>query len=177
MSQSEILSKGDKAPLFTTKASLNGKEFSFSLEKALEKGPVVVYFYPAAFTRGCDIEAHTFAVHKHEFEQEGASIIGLSADKIEQLNKFSADPDFCAGEFPVGADPNGDIAAKFGLDIMKTQAGAKTVNGKEINHGFLPRTTFVIGTDGKVLAVFSSQKDGISPAEHVTQALKTVENL
>src|SRR4029077_16657125 len=92
------LKVGDKAPDFSARASLAGKEFNFSLENALKKGPVVVYFYPSAYTKGCDLEAHTFAQEKNNFDAAGATIIGVSADSIARLNAFSADPDYCAGK-------------------------------------------------------------------------------
>src|SRR5690625_2192139 len=105
------LKPGAQAPDFTAGASLAGRDFTFSLQKALAKGPVVVYFYPAAYTGGCDLEAHTFAVHKSEFTDAGATIIGVSADGIKRLNRFSSDPDYCAGKFPVASDRKGKIAA------------------------------------------------------------------
>src|SRR5678815_5577457 len=80
--QSKVLSKGSKAPMFTSEASLAGNEFNFSLKEALDKGPVVVYFYPSAYTGGCDLEAHTFAEMKDKFTAAGATIIGVSADDI-----------------------------------------------------------------------------------------------
>ena len=92
------LKQGDSAPDFTAKASLAGKEFDFSLESALKKGPVVVYFYPSAFTGGCNIEAHTFAESKDKFDAAGASIIGVSRDSIARLNDFSADPQVLRGQ-------------------------------------------------------------------------------
>src|SRR5690349_22662694 len=110
LAQAMILSKGSKAPMFTAKASLSGKEFDFSLKNALSKGPVVVYFYPSAYTGGCDLEAHTFAENKDKFTAAGATIIGVSADDIQRLNAFSADPNYCAGKFPVASDPEGKIA-------------------------------------------------------------------
>src|SRR6185295_7940389 len=94
------LKEGDKAPEFSAPASLAGKEFAFSLKDALKKGPVVVYFYPSAYTGGCNIEAHTFAVNKDKFVAAGATIIGVSHDSIARLNDFSADPEYCAGKFP-----------------------------------------------------------------------------
>src|SRR5712671_7279033 len=109
------LKVGDKAPDFTLRASLAGKEFTFSLQDALKKGPVVVYFYPSAYTKGCDLEAHTFAESKDKFDAAGATIIGVSADSIARLNKFSADPDFCAGKFPVSSDADMKIAASYNL--------------------------------------------------------------
>ena len=84
------LKPGEKAPDFSAKGSLAGKEFSFSLQNALKKGPVVVYFYPSAFTKGCDLEAHTFAEQKDKFDAAGATIIGVSADSLERLHEFGA---------------------------------------------------------------------------------------
>src|SRR5271168_3350740 len=86
------LKVGDTAPDFSAKASLGGKEFTFSLKDALKKGPAVVYFYPSAYTGGCDLEAHTFAESSDKFAAAGASIIGVSADNMERLNQFAADP-------------------------------------------------------------------------------------
>ena len=90
------LKMGEKAPDFSAKASLAGKEFGFSLKDALKKGPVVVYFYPSAYTQGCNIQAHTFAEEKEKFDAAGATIIGVSQDSIARLNLFSADPEYCA---------------------------------------------------------------------------------
>ena len=104
------LKVADKAPDFSARASLAGKEFNFSLQDAIKKGPVVVYFYPSAYTKGCDLEAHTFAQEKDKFDAAGATIIGVSADSIERLDAFSADPDYCAGKFPVASDPDRKIA-------------------------------------------------------------------
>src|SRR5580698_3668780 len=98
------LKGGDKAPDFSARASLAGKEFTFSLPDALKKGPVVVYFYPSAYTKGCDLEAHTFAEQKDKFDAAGATIIGVSGDSIARLDQFSADPAYCAGKFPVVSD-------------------------------------------------------------------------
>lgn len=175
--QSTMLSKGAEAPAFTAKASLSGKDFDFSLEKALAKGPVVVYFYPSAYTGGCDLEAHTFAEMKDQFTAAGASIIGVSADDISRLNSFSADPQYCAGKFPVASDPGGKIAATYGLTLTAPMQGMKDVRGVEVTHGFIPRTTYVIDKNDKIVAVFSSTTDKISPAEHVEKALAIVKNL
>src|ERR1700761_9631790 len=95
--------KGDAAPIFAAKASLAGKEFEFSMKEALAKGPVVVYFYPSAYTGGCDAEAHAFAELKDKFTAAGATIIGVSGDDIKRLNQFSSDPAYCAGKFPVAS--------------------------------------------------------------------------
>ena len=175
--QMKVLSKGSKAPMFSSKASMAGNEFEFSLKQALEKGPVVVYFYPAAYTGGCDLEAHTFAEMKDKFTAAGATIIGVSADDIERLKSFSSNPDYCAGKFPVASDEDGKIAASYGLEIISPKPGAKDVTGQEITHGFIPRTTFVINKNDEVVAVFSSETDHISPDEHVKKSLEIVSKL
>jgi peroxiredoxin len=171
------LKKGDSAPDFSAPASLAGKEFSFSLEDALKKGPVVVYFYPSAFTGGCNIEAHTFAVNKDKFDAVGATIIGVSHDSIARLNDFSADPEYCAGKFPVASDPDGKIAKSFDLKVMAGKPGMKDTRGAEIDHAFTERTTFVISRDAKIVATLSSADDKISPADHVTKSLAVVTEL
>ena len=175
--QMKALSKGSKAPMFTSNASMAGNEFEFSLKEALEKGPVVVYFYPAAYTGGCDLEAHTFAEMKDKFTAAGATIIGVSADDIERLKSFSSSPEYCAGKFPVASDEGGKIAATYGLELIPPKAGAKDVTGQEISHGFIPRTTFVINKTDEIIAVFSSETDHISPDEHVKKSLEIVEQL
>src|ERR1044071_427687 len=98
------IEQGATAPDFKAQASLAGKPFTYSLKDALKKGPVVVYFYPSAYTGGCNVQARTFAVNKDKFAAAGASIIGVSLDSIERLNEFSADPEFCAGKFPTASD-------------------------------------------------------------------------
>lgn len=171
------LKRGETAPDFSARASLAGKEFSFSLEDALKKGPVVVYFYPSAYTKGCDLEAHTFAEAKGKFDAVGATIIGVSADSIERLNAFSADPDYCAGKFPVASDADGKIAESYKLTMSSSKPGMKDVRGAEIGHGFIERTTFVIGKDHKIVAVFSSKDDKLSPDQHVERALAIAQQL
>jgi peroxiredoxin len=171
------LGQGTKAPDFTAEASQAGKDFSFSLKDALAKGPVVVYFYPAAYTGGCDIEAHTFATQKAAFVAAGATIIGVSADSLQRLNEFSADPNYCAGKFPVASDADGSIAASYGLKLHPPESGATDVRGQAIDHGFIPRTTFVIARDGKIIAALSSEADHLSPADHVKRSLAIVQRL
>jgi peroxiredoxin Q/BCP len=167
------LKQGDAAPRFTAQASLAGKTFTFSLAKALRKGPVVVYFYPSAYTGGCDLEAHTFAQDSEKFAAAGATIIGVSLDSIERLNDFSADPKYCAGKFPTASDVGGAISKSYGVEVHQGPAGLKDVRGVEIGHGFADRTTFVIGRDGKIVRVISK----VSPAEHVAKALGVVRQL
>jgi len=175
--QVKALSSGSAAPMFTSKASLGGNEFNFSLKKALAKGPVVLYFYPAAYTGGCDLEAHTFAEYKDTFTAAGATIIGVSADDIQRLRSFSSNPDYCAGKFPVASDPGGKIAGMYGLELKPPQPGAKDLTGRQVTHGFISRTTFIINKDDKIVAVFSSTTDHISPDEHVKKSLAIVSKL
>jgi peroxiredoxin Q/BCP len=171
------LKQGDKAPDFSAKASLAGKEFNFSLKDALKKGPVVVYFYPSAFTGGCNIEAHTFAENKEKFDALKTTIIGVSQDSIGRLNAFSADPQYCAGKIAVASDADGSIAKAYALTSAKGRAGMKDTRGADIDHEFTERTTFVVTPDGKIVATLSSADDKISPAEHVEKSLTVVQGL
>jgi peroxiredoxin Q/BCP len=171
------LKVGDKAPDFSARGSLAGKEFSFSLEEALKKGPVVVYFFPSAYTKGCDLEAHTFSQEKDKFDAAGASIIGVSADSLARLDRFSADPEFCAGKFPVASDADKKIATSYNLATNAVKPGQMDVKGDAIDHDFIERVTFVIGKDHKIIAAFSSKDDGISPDQHVAKSLAIVQQL
>lgn len=168
---------GDMAPDFSAKGSLAGKEIDFSLQAALKKGPVVVYFYPSAYTKGCDLEAHTFATMKDKFDAAGATIIGVSGDSVARLNVFSADPEYCAGKFPVASDANLSIAASYNLTTTAVKAGQMDVRGTAIDHDFIERTTFVIGKDHKIIATLSSKDDHLAPDEHVKKALEIVQGL
>lgn len=167
------LQVGASAPQFTTQASLAGKPFTFSLKDALAKGPVVVYFYPSAYTTGCDLQAHTFAVDKDKFTAAGATIIGVSLDSIQRLNDFSADPNYCAGKFPTASDADGSIAKGYELKVQQGPAGLKDVRGAEIGHAFVERTTFVLTKDGKVAETIA----GVAPDKNVEQALDAVQHL
>ena len=171
------LKVGDMAPDFSARASLAGKEFNFSLQSALKKGPVVVYFYPSAYTKGCDIEAHTFAEEKDKFDAAGATIIGVSADSVARLDAFSADPDYCAGKFPVASDADHTIATSYNLTTSAGRPGMTDVRGQAIDHDFIERTTFVIGKDHKIIATFSSKDDNLTPDQHVEKSLAIVQQL
>jgi peroxiredoxin len=130
---------GQKAPAFTTRAALAGKEFGFSLTTALAKGPVVLYFYPKAFTSGCTLEANAFAEAMPRFKAAGASVIGMSNDDIETLKRFSREE--CRDAFPVGV------------------AGPKVIEGYDVamgNSGLTTRTSYVIAQDGRIVAVHSN---------------------
>jgi thioredoxin-dependent peroxiredoxin len=167
------LQAGASAPAFTAQASLAGKPFTFSLKDALAKGPVVVYFYPSAYTGGCDLQAHTFAVNKDKFTAAGATIVGVSLDSIQRLNDFSADPNYCAGKFPTASDADGSIAKSYELQVRQGPPGLKDVRGMEIGHDFVERTTFVLAKDGKVAETIS----GLAPDKNVEQALTAVQRL
>jgi thioredoxin-dependent peroxiredoxin len=152
------LKVGDAAPDFTAPATLGGKEFTFSLKAALKKGPVVVYFYPAAFTQGCTIEAHDFAAAMPDYRAAGASVIGVSHDDIATLDKFSISE--CQSKFPVAADQN--------RAIMKSYDAAL---------GFLTpyaeRVSYVVGQDGRIVFAYRN----LNPDQHVAGTLKAVRTL
>ncbi|MBV9043912.1 MAG: peroxiredoxin [Alphaproteobacteria bacterium] len=132
---------GDTAPVFTTQASLGGKEFTFALADALKKGPVVVYFYPEAFTHGCSLEAHAFAEAMPQFTALGASVIGLSHDGMEKLVKFSTAD--CASAFPVGTDADHKIMTTYDARSAK-------------NPEYASRTSYLVAPDGKILAEYTN---------------------
>jgi peroxiredoxin Q/BCP len=167
------LKANDSAPAFTAQASLAGKTFQYSLKDALKKGTVVVYFYPSAYTGGCNIQAHTFATEVDKFTAAGASIIGVSLDSIQRLNDFSADPEYCAGKIPVASDADGAIAKSYELQVRDAIAGAKDTRGVEIGHGFAERTTFIVTQDGKIAATVG----GMKPDDNVNNALQVVQDL
>jgi len=167
------LKEGDNAPAFQAQASQAGKAFGYSLKDALKKGPVVVYFYPSAYTGGCNVQAHAFAVNQEKFAALGASIVGVSLDSIARLNDFSKDPDYCAGKIAVASDADGSIAKSYDLVVKDAAPGRKDTRGVEIDHGFAERTTFIVTPNGKVAAVVG----GLAPGANVEQALQAVQKL
>jgi peroxiredoxin Q/BCP len=167
------LKEGDTAPDLEAQASLAGKPFAFSLKEALKKGPVVVYFYPSAYTGGCNLQAHTFAVNHDKFTAAGATVIGVSLDSIERLNVFSSDPAYCAGKVAVASDADGKISKAFDLTVREAAPGKKDTRGEEINHGFAERTTFIVTPDGRIAATL----DGLKPVQNVEKALAVVQQL
>ena len=146
---------GADAPTFSTQASLAGKEMPFDLAKALKKGPVVLYFYPAAFTHGCTIEAHDFADAMGEYQALGATVIGVSHDNIATLEKFSTSE--CRSKFPVAADT--DEAVTKAYDAVWTKSPQ-----------YANRTSYVIAPDGKVIFAYSA----MDPAGHVEKTMDAV---
>ncbi|HEY3432657.1 MAG TPA: peroxiredoxin [Rhodocyclaceae bacterium] len=167
------LKEGDTAPDFKTQASLAGKAFNFSLKEALKKGPVVVYFYPSAYTNGCNIQAHTFAINYDKFKAAGATVVGVSQDNISRLNDFSADPEYCAGKVAVASDEDGKISKAYDLSVRDAALGRKDSRGQDLNHAFTERTTFVLTSDGRIAATLG----GLAPAANVEKALETVQQL
>jgi thioredoxin-dependent peroxiredoxin len=151
------LKSGDKAPDFSAEASLGGTVFTFVLGDALKQGPVVLYFYPAAFTHGCTIEAHDFAEAVDDFKTEGATIIGVSHDTIATLNKFSVSE--CRSKFAVVSDQDGAIMKAYDA-VMITSA-----------LGLADRTSYVITPDHKILYAYSS----LNPDQHVTNTLQALQ--
>ncbi len=147
---------GAKAPLFSAPASLGGKEFKFTLADALKKGPVVLYFYPAAFTKGCTIEAHNFADAMDQYTAAGATVIGVSHDPIDKLDKFSDSE--CRGKFPVAADAD--------QSIMKSYDAVSSDNPDHAD-----RTSYVIAPTGEVLYTFTDR----APDQHVPNTLAVVQ--
>jgi thioredoxin-dependent peroxiredoxin len=173
MSVHASLAVGDRAPAFQAPASIAGTAFTYSLADSLKHGPVVVYFYPSAYTGGCNLEAHTFAVQQEKFAAAGASVVGVSLDDIGRLNAFSADPEYCGGRIAVASDPDGHIARSYALAVRPAAPGRKDTRGEQIDHGLAERSTFVIAPDGRVAAVF----DGLSPVENVQSALAAVQRI
>jgi thioredoxin-dependent peroxiredoxin len=149
------LPNGAPAPDFTTQATLAGKPFQFSLADALKKGPVVLYFYPAAFTSGCTVEAHEFAEATEQFKTLGATVIGVSHDDIDTLNKFSVSE--CRSKFAVAADPDQHIMKEYDAVLKLKPSWAN-------------RTSYVISPEGKVLYSYTA----LNPDKHVENTLAVV---
>lgn len=167
------LKPGDAAPDFRATAALAGKTVDIQLKDALAKGPVVVYFYPAAYTGGCNLQAHEFAENLARFTAAGASVIGVSGDGIERLREFSADPETCAGRLTVASDADGQVAKAFDVATTASPAGRKTTKGQDITHARAERTSFVVGRDGRIVATIG----GVAPEANVNEALAAVQRL
>jgi thioredoxin-dependent peroxiredoxin len=148
------LQPGVQAPAFTTAATLAGKPFTFSLADALKSGPVVLYFYPAAFTKGCTVEAHEFAEATDKFKAMGATVIGVSHDDIDTLNKFSVSE--CRNKFAVASDADKKITKAYDATIFFTS--------------FSNRTSYVIAPDGTIIYEYTA----LSPDKHVENTMAAV---
>jgi len=152
---SAALDVGDAAPNFTTAAALNGKVFQFSLAESLAKGPVVLYFFPAAFSVGCSMEAHEFAEAIDKFQALGATVIGVSGDDIDTLGKFSVQT--CQGKFPVASDSS--------QGIMKSYDAVMQLRPEYAN-----RLSYVIAPNGSVVYNYQS----LNPSRHVERTLSAL---
>jgi peroxiredoxin len=150
------LQPGAQAPDFTTQATLAGKEFKFSLAEALKKGPVVLYFYPAAFTPGCTVEAHEFAEATDKFQAMGATVIGVSHDPIDKLDKFSVSE--CRNKFAVAADADQTIMKSYDA-VLKGHPE------------YADRTSYVIAPTGKIIYRYTA----MDPDKHVENTMAAVQ--
>jgi len=156
---SAALKSGADAPDFTAPAAIGGKDFVFSLAEALKKGPVVLYFYPKSFTRGCTIEAHEFAENFDNFSAAGASLIGVSADTIATQREFSTKE--CRDKFPVAADPDLSV-----IDAYDAKRDRPSRDGDTVSD----RISYVVTPDGKIGFTYVSA----DPLEHVATTLRFV---
>lgn len=148
------LKPGAQSPEFTTQATLAGQPFTFRLADALKSGPVVLYFYPAAFTRGCTIEAHDFAEATEKFKSLGATVIGISHDSIDTLNKFSVSE--CRNKFAVASDADRKISKAYDATLFITS--------------YSSRTSYVIAPDGTIIYAYTA----LNPDKHVENTMAAV---
>ena len=153
---SAALPVGAKAPDFELQGALAGKPLTFSLQKAQQKGPVVLYFFPAAFSAGCTIEAHDFAEATDDFKKMGATVIGVTAGNTEQISDFSKLE--CRDKFAVAADPGAKVAAEY-KTLMQ-------IKGKTLSD----RTSYVIAPNGNILLSYTDR----NPDTHIEKALAAV---
>jgi peroxiredoxin len=154
------LAKGAKAPAIATQGALAGKQFSFNLRNALKNGPVVLYFFPAAFTPGCTLEANAFAEAMDDFESAGAQVVGMSADGIDKLKDFSTKE--CRDKFAVASASAATVKA-YDVNLV--------MNGQD--SGLTKRTSYVIDTDGTITMAYSE----MDWREHVSRSLAEVRRL
>jgi peroxiredoxin len=154
------LKVGTPAPDFSAQAYLAGEPFTFELAKALEDGPVVVYFFPAAHTPGCNLEAHLFSAAIEEFKAHDATVIGVTAGNIDELADFSMETEHCGGKFAVAADPGAKIARQY--DALLAQKPE-----------WSDRTSYVISPAGSIVHVHSD----LNPNKHVAETLAAVKAL
>ena len=150
------LPTGSQAPDFKLQGALAGKPLTFSLQQALQKGPVVLYFFPAAFSKGCTIEAHAFAAATDDFKNLGATVVGVTAGNTDQVDEFSKLE--CRDKFTVTADPGAKVAAQYDT-LMK-------MNGKTLSD----RTSYVIAPDGKILLSYTDR----NPETHIQKTMEAV---
>ena len=151
------LTVGTPAPDFSAPAYLAGKPFTFNLADALKKGPVVLYFFPAAHTSGCNVEAHLFSQAIKKFKARHATVIGVTAGNVDQLAEFSEETEHCSGKFAVAADPGAKIAKQYDAILAQKPEWSD-------------RTSYVIAPSGSIVHVYSN----LDPKEHVKETLDAV---
>jgi peroxiredoxin Q/BCP len=154
------LAAGAKAPEFSAQAYLAGQPFTFDLAKARKSGPVVVYFFPATHTSGCNLEAHLFSEAIDQFKAEKATVIGITAGKVKELADFSKETEHCGGKFAVAADPGAVIARQYDLSVREIPL----IDGK-----LTTRTSYVISPGGQIISVVNG-----GPDKHVAETLAAV---
>lgn len=154
------LKEGAKAPDFSAPAYLAGKPFTFKLSEALKKGPVVLYFFPAAHTPGCNLEAHLFSEAVDVFKAQNATVIGVTAGNTHQLAEFSNDTRYCGGKFAVAADDGAKIARQYDAILEQKPEWSS-------------RTSYVIAPSGTVAHVYTD----LNPNRHVKETLDAVRAL
>ena len=154
------LKVGTHAPDFSASAFLAGNPLTFKLSDALKKGPVVVYFFPAAHTAGCNIEAHLFSQAIDQFTAQHATVIGITAGKTDELAAFSKETEHCSGKFAVAADPGAKIAKEYESVLAQKPEWSD-------------RTSYVIDSSGTIVHAYSN----LDPKEHVNETLAAVKAL
>lgn len=155
------LAPGAKAPDFSAPAYLAGNPFTYKLSDNLRKGPVVLYFFPSAYTAGCNLEARLFSEAVDEFKANGATVIGVTSGKTDKLAQFSRDTEHCGGKFPVAADPGAAIAKRYDAPLSMKGMSMPGMSG---------RVSYVIAPDGSVIHAY----DNLDPNDHVNQTLGAV---
>lgn len=151
------LRPGAKAPDFSAPGFLAGDPVKLSLAEALKKGPVVLYFFPSAYTKGCNLEAHLFSEAAPQFKAQNATVIGVTSGAIDRLAAFSKDTETCGGKFAVAADPGARIAKSYDAVLP-------------LRPGWSDRTSYVIAPNGQILHAYSK----LDASQHVNETLSAV---
>lgn len=148
---------GESAPKFTAQAALGGNVLKYTLADELSKGPVVLYFFPSAFSAGCSMEAHDFAEALEDYKALGATVIGISRDDIETQKKFSIQE--CRGKFPVASDADQTIMKAYDAVLF-------------FRSDYANRVSYVIAPNGKIIYQYSS----LNPVKHVANTLTALKS-
>jgi peroxiredoxin Q/BCP len=151
------LDVGERAPNFSIPAAIGGQVFTFSLQDSLAKGPVVLYFFPLAFSEGCSLEAHEFAEAIGKYQALGASVVGVSTDDIGTLSKFSTQ--VCQSKFPVASDESKKVVTSYDA-VWKSRPE------------WANRISYVIAPDGSVVYNYIN----LNPERHVEKTLRALKD-